>query len=264
MTVAVVAIVATGGAALAAIAPAASAAIAVSGVGTALAVGGAALTVANTVQSVRQRDLWNNPISEDEANFNLGLGVGSLAGGALARPVAGAGGALGRSLATKGAQFVAELGEGGGQLALATGGIYNDALAADAVVNGVKTSAAVKLAGTGMGGGALMRTGHQASWELRDPNGRISTRGSAKSGSDTPPGRRLSWDEQLQTHTERKILSQLGGKVKPGQTITIRGTLDPCNPGGRGCGAAMRAFAEKYGVNIVYRNTTTGQVFTYP
>lgn len=264
VTVAVVAIVATGGAALAAIAPAASAAIAASGVGTALAVGGAALTVANTVQSVRQRDLWNNPISEDEANFNLGLGVGSLAGGALARPVAGAGGALGRSLATKGAQFVAELGEGGGQLALATGGIYNDALAADAVVNGVKTSAAVKLAGTGMGGGALMRTGHQASWELRDPNGRISTRGSAKSGSDTPPGRRLSWDEQLQTHTERKILSQLGGKVKPGQTITIRGTLDPCNPGGRGCGAAMRAFAEKYGVNIVYRNTTTGQVFTYP
>jgi len=115
-----------------------------------------------------------------------------------------------------------------------------------------------------MGGNTLMMAGHEADWELRDPNGRISTRGSEASGSDTPPGRRLSWDEQLQVHTERKILSQLGGKVKPGQTITIRGTKPPCDPGGRGCASAMRAFAEKYGVKIIYRNTATGQSWSFP
>ena len=78
VTVAVVAVVATGGATLAAIAPAASAAIASSGLGTALAVAGAATTAYSTARSLRQRDFWNNPISEEEANFNLGMGIGSI------------------------------------------------------------------------------------------------------------------------------------------------------------------------------------------
>lgn len=47
--------------------------------------------MANTVQPVRQRDLFNNPISEDQAN---GVGIGSAAAGPLARPVAGAGQSL--------------------------------------------------------------------------------------------------------------------------------------------------------------------------
>ncbi|MDR3736355.1 MAG: SpvB/TcaC N-terminal domain-containing protein, partial [Acidobacteriaceae bacterium] len=95
VTVAVVAVVATGGAALAVIAPVAAEAVAASGIGTALAVAGGAVTVANTVQSVRRRDLWNNPISREEANYNLGFGVGTALGGAAAKPFAGAGTALG-------------------------------------------------------------------------------------------------------------------------------------------------------------------------
>jgi RHS repeat-associated protein len=98
VTVAVVAVVATGGAALAAIAPAASAAIASSGVGTVIATAGVTAAGINIVRSVRQEDFWGNRISEEEANYNLGLGIGSFAGGALARPVAGAGSALGQSL----------------------------------------------------------------------------------------------------------------------------------------------------------------------
>jgi hypothetical protein len=83
---------------LAVVAPAASAFIAASGIGTVLGVAGGVVVAASTVQSVRQRDLWNNPISEEEANFNLGFGVGSVAGGALAKPVGGAGSALGKRL----------------------------------------------------------------------------------------------------------------------------------------------------------------------
>jgi len=94
VTLAVVAIVATGGAALAVIAPAAAEALAasatVAAVGTGLQVAGVGLLAANTVQSVRQRDLLNNPISEDQANFNLGFGLGAAAGGTVAKPVAGA------------------------------------------------------------------------------------------------------------------------------------------------------------------------------
>ena len=158
VTVAVVAVVATGGAALAAIAPAASAAIASSGVGTALAVTGGAVAVANTVQSVRQRDLWNNPISEEEANFNLGLGIGSFAGGALARPVAGAGSALGQSIGrsvNSAGQAIGNLGAGGGQLALAGGGTFGGAVAETAVA-GVTSTSAVTAAGTAMGTNVLM------------------------------------------------------------------------------------------------------------
>ena len=164
VTVAVVAIVATGGAALAVIAPAASAAIAssatVAAVGTGLAYAGGALLVANTVQSIRQRDLLGNPISEDQANFNLGFGLGSAAGGALARPVAGAGNALGQSLGqgvNNTTQALGNLGAGGGGLALATGGTWGSGVAAaPTVVAGVSTTGAVTAAGAAMGPSVLM------------------------------------------------------------------------------------------------------------
>jgi hypothetical protein len=265
VTVAVVAVVATGGAALAVIAPSASAAIAASGVGTALAVAGTAVTVANTVQSVRQRDLLNNPISEEEANYNLGLGIGAAAGGAFARPVAQMGAGLGTSVGRGTTAAMAGMAEAleGGTLVTATGPAWGNAVAAP-VVSGVSTTTAATISGTSMGSTTMLMRGHTASWELRGPDGRIETRGRLSSGSDKPPGRRLSWDEQLQTHTERKILDMLRGRVQPGDHITIRGTKPPCDPGGRGCGSAMQAFAEQMNIRITYTNTTTGQVWRYP
>ena len=161
ITLAVVAVVATGGAALAVIAPAASAAIASSGVGTVLAIAGGALAVANTVQSVRQRDLLGNRISEEQANFNLGVGIGSVAGGALARPVAGAGSALGRELGqgVLGAgEALENLAAGGGELALVGGATFGNGVAA-APAAGVSTTTAVTTAGTAMGTNVLMMSG---------------------------------------------------------------------------------------------------------
>jgi RHS repeat-associated protein len=266
VTVAVVAVVATGGAALAVIAPAAAEAVAASGIGTALAVAGGAVTVANTVQSVRRRDLWNNPISREEANYNLGFGVGTALGGAAAKPFAGAGTALGTRLGTGAvgiAEDLSQLTEGGGELAMATGGTWSDAAAVSTAGQAVAATPAATSAGIGMGGSTLFRVGHKADFELREPNGRIQTRGSVKSGMDKKPGRRLNWNEQLETHTERKILDQLEGQVKAGDHITIRGTKDPCEASGRGCSSAMRAFAAKFGVKITYTNTTTGQSWTY-
>jgi hypothetical protein len=151
-----VAVVATGGAALAVIAPAASAAIAASGIGTALAVTGGVVATANIVQSVRQRDLFNNRISEEQANYNLGLGIGSFAGGALARPVAGAGSAFGQSIGrgvVGAAQSLENLGPGG--LALAGGGVYGGTATATSV-GGVTTTQATTIAGTAMGANVLM------------------------------------------------------------------------------------------------------------
>jgi hypothetical protein len=89
--VAVVAIVATAGAALAVIAPAAAATIAasttVAAIGTVVSGVGAAYLVANTVQSLRHRDLLNNPISSDEAAYNLGFGLGGFFAGPLSKPI---------------------------------------------------------------------------------------------------------------------------------------------------------------------------------
>lgn len=55
--------------------------------------------------------------------------------------------------------------------------------------------------------------------------------GTVQSGG-THPGRSLTWEEQLATHTERKILDELSssGNVLPGDTIAIYGTRPPCNP----------------------------------
>jgi len=253
------------------IAPGAYAAIAGSAaVGTGLAIaGGVGLGVgaAGIVQSVRQRDLWNNPISEEQANFNLGFGVGSIAGGAFAKPAAGAGTALGSRLgqgAVQSGEAIAQMAQGGEQLALAGGGTFGGgvAIAAPGTAQ-LGSTTAVTVAAAGIGPTTMMMAGHEADWTLREPNGKLVSKGHTKSGSDVPPGRRLTWNEQLAVHTERKILAALGGKVKPGQVIRIRGTKPPCDPGGRGCATAMREFAAKYQVTIKYTNTTTGKVYTY-
>jgi hypothetical protein len=118
----------------------------------------------------------------------------------------------------------------------------------------------VPVVGTGIGLFASQMA-HEAEWEHRDSEGKIKTRGNSESGSDVPPGRRLNWNEQLQTHTEYKILSELAGTTKPGDIITIRGSLAPCNPGGRGCQAVMDEFARLNQVKIIYK--AGSKVWTY-
>ncbi len=54
---------------------------------TTLAVTGVALTTATVVQSTRQRDLFNNPITEAQADRQLGNVIGGLVGGGLASRV---------------------------------------------------------------------------------------------------------------------------------------------------------------------------------
>jgi hypothetical protein len=53
---------------------------------------------------------------------------------------------------------------------------------------------------------------HTAVWSHIRAGVRIDF-GTVNSGSEIPPGRRLSFSEQLQTHTERKI-SLLSAKLK--------------------------------------------------
>jgi hypothetical protein len=160
VAVAAIAVVATAGAALAIVAPAASAAIAASGVGTAIAVAGGTVAAANIVQSVRQRDLFNNPISEDQANYNLGLGFGSLGGGALARPISGGAGALVQGVSQGAENISASSGllvpalEGAGSLggAISTPATGAIPLSIPATIGASAGSTVLMMSGRGSGG----------------------------------------------------------------------------------------------------------------
>lgn len=97
---------------------------------------------------------------------------------------------------------------------------------------------------------------HTAKYEHLNDKGDVVNSGSVSSGG-TNPGRRLSWTEQLETHTEIKILKILREVVEEGDTIVITGTKPPCNPGrgtrpARGCQGAMQEFAKELCVNILY------------
>ena len=98
--------------------------------------------------------------------------------------------------------------------------------------------------------------GHTASWEHLDSKGNVVSSGTETSGG-SELGRRLTWTEQLDTHTESKIIKGLEGNVKSGDTIVITGTKPPCNPGRssrptRGCQGLMQRFAEENNINILY------------
>ncbi|MDO1511023.1 MULTISPECIES: RHS repeat-associated core domain-containing protein, partial [unclassified Neisseria] len=95
---------------------------------------------------------------------------------------------------------------------------------------------------------------HTAIWQLFDKHGKPKTEAELiQSGCDTPPGRRLTWNEQLEVHTERKILNKILNMVEPGDVLVILGEKNPCNPGGRGCQAAMQDFVNKNpDVKVVY------------
>jgi RHS repeat-associated protein len=92
---------------------------------------------------------------------------------------------------------------------------------------------------------------HACGWQLRNAKGQIKNSGDMSSGSST--GGSLDWNEQLATHTERKILEGLRDQVSPGDVITMQGDLNPCNPGLRGCESFMAQFAQEYGVKIIYK-----------
>jgi Pput_2613-like deaminase len=76
----------------------------------------------------------------------------------------------------------------------------------------------------------------------------------------TRPGRRLSYPEQQQVHTEGKILKKISGRTKPGDILTIRGNYEPCPM----CDPIMRAEAERLQIKIFYSAEETGATFRYP
>jgi hypothetical protein len=87
--------------------------------------------------------------------------------------------------------------------------------------------------------------------------------GSEFSGSDKLKPGRLTYAQQLDVHTEAKVLAKLEKTVQPGDKLYFRGTKEPCNPGGRGCASRMQKFAEKHGVHITYENKTTGKIHKF-
>ena len=118
--------------------------------------------------------------------------------------------------------------------------------------------------------GGIPSKGHTATWKLLDEHGNVIGSGVSNSGG-THPGRVLTWDEQLKTHTEYKILEELkvNGKVSPGSTIVISGTRPPCNPGrskrpSRGCQKAMQDFANAKNVNILYFKEGDSNPWIFP
>jgi hypothetical protein len=97
--------------------------------------------------------------------------------------------------------------------------------------------------------------GHTATYELKGKDGQNRTGGTMRSGSTEPPGRRLTWQEQLNVHTEPKIMDAVKDVVQPGDVLSIEGTLPPCSPGGGGCQSAMQAFATEHQVTVRYTQT---------
>ena len=92
---------------------------------------------------------------------------------------------------------------------------------------------------------------HTAEWQVRDGNGDLKAYGEETSGGTGKA--RPDWTEQLMSHSERKILEKLRLIAKPGDTVLIRGTKAACNPGGRGCQAAMEAAARELRIKIIYQ-----------
>jgi len=110
----------------------------------------------------------------------------------------------------------------------------------------------------------LARTpGHFLEWIWQRPSTGQYREGIEFSGSDRSRPGRLTFSEQLDVHTEAKVLSKLEGSVQPGDKLYFRGTKDPCNPGGRGCASRMAEFAKRHGVEITYENKTTGHTQKY-
>ncbi|HAY4505313.1 TPA: hypothetical protein JZ923_004456, partial [Escherichia coli] len=111
----------------------------------------------------------------------------------------------------------------------------------------------------------LGKPGHIADWVFQNPSYGIHIEGGIFSGNSKAGGGRLPFTKQLEVHTEAKILDFLekSGIPLKGGMLTIFGTKDPCNPGGRGCKNKMEKFASKYEMIINYINKTSGELFSF-
>jgi RHS repeat-associated protein len=89
---------------------------------------------------------------------------------------------------------------------------------------------------------------HEAVWQLNDAEGREIASGYEVSGGSTP-GRRLTWQEQGQQHTETKILAKTEQMSVPGGTLIIYGREPPCRPN---CRPAMQRAADERRITIIY------------
>jgi uncharacterized protein RhaS with RHS repeats len=105
--------------------------------------------------------------------------------------------------------------------------------------------------------------GHFLDWMWQRPSTGQHMEGIEFSGSDQPKPGRLTFSQQLDVHTEAKVLTKLEGTVQPGDKLYFRGTKDPCNPGGRGCTSKMSKFAQQHGVETTYENKTTGNTHKF-
>jgi hypothetical protein len=147
---------------------------------------------------------------------------------------------------------------GGLQLASATGpsGVYQAIALNPAFAGWVGMQLAPALASAV--GGLLVLQEHYADWTVRDSRGRYKTRGDEISGSDQPSPGKLSWPEQLRTHTEYKILDYLYDILKPGDSLWIEGIKSPC----RACFSLMNKVAKQLNIRIFYEGG--GEVHPFP
>ena len=67
-------------------------------------------------------------------------------------------------------------------------------------------------------------------------------------------GRRLNFQEQLNTNSEAKFLRDIEGKVKAGDHLLMQGELNPCRPG---CQPKIRKFVLENGVSADYYSNTS-------
>lgn len=105
----------------------------------------------------------------------------------------------------------------------------------------------------------LVHNQHTCGWQLRNADGTIRDSGSIVSGSRVENPGRLSWPQQAATHTEFKLMEDLATSVRPGDVVSLQGTLPPC----ASCRSAMQAFADEHGATVIYREAGNMNPWTF-
>jgi RHS repeat-associated protein len=110
--------------------------------------------------------------------------------------------------------------------------------------------------------------GHNVTFSLHRPSTGWTAGGEEASGMGLPRGEapKMSFQDQLQTHTERWVMLRAEPFVEPGDELTIRGTKPPCghrNMTAGMCASAMEEFADIHDVRITYIDETTGRQWVF-